>query len=32
MTKAEIKAMMKSAGLDDVRYAVPFWCAVGRKI
>lgn len=33
MTKAEIEAMMKRAGLVDIRFspAVPFWCAVGLK-
>jgi SAM-dependent methyltransferase len=34
MTRAEIKAMMEAAGLRDIRFsdALPFWCAVGRKI
>ena len=33
MTRAQIKTMMESAGLQDIRFseAVPFWCAVGRK-
>jgi len=34
MTKAQIRTMMELAGLRDIRFsnAVPFWCAVGRKI
>ncbi len=34
MTKAQIKALMENAGLCEIRFhdAVPFWCAVGRKI
>jgi len=34
MTRAQIEAMMKNAGLSDIRFSnsVPFWCAVGRKI
>jgi glycosyltransferase involved in cell wall biosynthesis/SAM-dependent methyltransferase len=34
MTKAQIEAMMASAGLRNIRFsnAVPFWCAVGRKM
>jgi ubiquinone/menaquinone biosynthesis C-methylase UbiE len=34
MTRAQIKTMMESAGLREIRFsdAVPFWCAVGRKI
>src|SRR5262249_25981104 len=33
MTRAQIKALMKEAGLRDIcfREAEPFWCAVGRK-
>jgi len=32
-TKSEIDTMMRSAGLDDIRFSddFPFWCAVGRK-
>jgi SAM-dependent methyltransferase len=34
MTKAQIKALMENAGLCEIRFhdAVPFWCAIGRKI
>jgi ubiquinone/menaquinone biosynthesis C-methylase UbiE len=34
MTRAEIAAMMEAAGLREIRFsdAVPFWCAVGRKV
>jgi SAM-dependent methyltransferase len=34
MTQAQIKAMMEKVGLRDIRFsdAVPYWCAVGRKI
>jgi SAM-dependent methyltransferase len=34
MTQAQIKTMMELAGLREIRFsdAVPFWCAVGRKI
>ncbi len=34
MTKAQIKVLMEKAGLCEVCFhdAVPFWCAVGRKI
>jgi ubiquinone/menaquinone biosynthesis C-methylase UbiE len=34
MTRAQITTMMELAGLRDVHFsdAVPFWCAVGRKI
>ncbi|MGH7015368.1 MAG: methyltransferase domain-containing protein, partial [Stellaceae bacterium] len=33
MTAAQIEAMMKRAGLTDIRFSpsVPFWCAVGRR-
>lgn len=33
MTRAQIKSMMETSGLRDVRFSesVPFWCAVGRK-
>jgi ubiquinone/menaquinone biosynthesis C-methylase UbiE len=33
MTQAEIRAMMESAGLRDIRFsdAAPYWCAAGRK-
>jgi len=33
MTQAEIKAMMETAGLRDIRFSnsVPYWCAEGRK-
>jgi hypothetical protein len=33
MTRAQIKALMETAGLTDIRFrdAVPFWCALGRK-
>jgi ubiquinone/menaquinone biosynthesis C-methylase UbiE len=33
MTRAQIKALMETAGLHDISFrdAVPFWCAVGRK-
>ncbi len=33
MTRAQLKALMETAGLRDIgfRDAVPFWCAVGRK-
>jgi ubiquinone/menaquinone biosynthesis C-methylase UbiE len=32
-TRAEIEGMMRSAGLDDIRFhsAAPFWCAVGVR-
>jgi SAM-dependent methyltransferase len=32
-TRAEIEAMMKAAGLDDIRFsdAEPFWCATGLR-
>jgi SAM-dependent methyltransferase len=32
-TKAEITDMMRSAGLENIRFSedFPFWCAVGRK-
>lgn len=32
-TRAEIEAMMRQAGLEDIGFSdsVPFWCAVGRK-
>ncbi len=32
-TRAQIKEMMESAGLEDVQFSdeMPFWCAVGRK-
>ena len=32
-TRGEIEAMMKNAGLEDIRFreASPFWCAVGLK-
>lgn len=32
-TKSEIEAMMRGAGLEDIRFSddFPFWCAVGRK-
>jgi ubiquinone/menaquinone biosynthesis C-methylase UbiE len=34
MTQAQIKVLMENAGLREIRFsdAVPFWCAVGRKI
>jgi hypothetical protein len=34
MTRAQITSMMENAGLRDISFsdAVPFWCAVGRKI
>ena len=34
MTLAQIRTMMESAGLSEIRFsdAVPFWCSVGRKI
>ena len=34
MTRAQIRTMMELAGLREIRFsdAVPFWCAVGRKI
>lgn len=34
MTRAQIRTMMESTGLREIRFsdAVPFWCAVGRKI
>ena len=34
MTQAQIRTLMQDAGLRDIRFreAVPFWCAVGRKI
>jgi SAM-dependent methyltransferase len=34
MTKSQIRAMMEKAGLRDIQFsnAVPFWCAVGRRI
>jgi SAM-dependent methyltransferase len=34
MTKAQIKTMMEDAGLHQIQFrdAVPFWCAVGRRI
>jgi hypothetical protein len=34
MTQAEIKMLMENAGLGEIRFrdAVPFWCAIGRKI
>jgi SAM-dependent methyltransferase len=33
MTRAQIRALMETAGLRDISFrdAVPFWCAVGRK-
>jgi len=33
MTRAQIEAVMMSAGLRDIRFSdsPPFWCAVGRK-
>jgi SAM-dependent methyltransferase len=33
MTRAQIEAMMRAAGLRDVRFSdrLPYWCAVGRK-
>jgi SAM-dependent methyltransferase len=33
MSRAEIKLMMETAGLAQIRFSekVPFWCAVGRK-
>jgi ubiquinone/menaquinone biosynthesis C-methylase UbiE len=32
-TRDEIEAMMRKAGLEDIRFstAVPYWCAVGRR-
>lgn len=32
-TKVKIKAMMESAGLENIRFSedIPFWCAVGYK-
>lgn len=32
-TRAEMRAMMQAAGLDDIQFSptVPFWCAVGIK-
>lgn len=32
-TQAEVRAMMRAAGLDDIQFSptVPFWCAVGIK-
>jgi ubiquinone/menaquinone biosynthesis C-methylase UbiE len=34
MTRAEIKAMMESAGLRDIRFSesLPYWCAVGFRV
>jgi ubiquinone/menaquinone biosynthesis C-methylase UbiE len=34
MTQGQIRALMEDAGLRDIRFreAVPFWCALGRKI
>jgi ubiquinone/menaquinone biosynthesis C-methylase UbiE len=34
MTQAQIRVLMEKAGLSGIRFldAVPFWCAVGRKI
>jgi hypothetical protein len=34
MTKAQIKTLMEEAGLREIQFrdAVPFWCAVGRKL
>ena len=34
MTRAEIKTMMESAGLRDIRFseALPYWCAVGIRV
>jgi ubiquinone/menaquinone biosynthesis C-methylase UbiE len=33
MTRAQIRALMETAGLRDISFrdVVPFWCAVGRK-
>ena len=32
-SRAQIEAMMRKAGLDDIRFSdrPPFWCAVGRR-
>jgi SAM-dependent methyltransferase len=32
-TRAQIETMMRSAGLDDIRFSErpPFWCALGRR-
>jgi SAM-dependent methyltransferase len=32
-TRSEIEAMMKAAGLEDIRFSPnePYWCAVGRR-
>jgi len=33
MTRGQIRALMETAGLCDIRFreAVPFWCAIGHK-